>query len=68
MEQKFVYSANSDTHEHQCVHGVLFRKSEPGVLIQPPTIFIGDAITELNVQRNYANFIRVTSQGICMRE
>jgi len=41
----------------QVIDGILLRERQPGVLIQPPPVLVGDSIPEQDVQGDYSNLV-----------
>jgi len=56
------HPSNADAKVKKTIDRVLIRARQPGMLEQASTIFVGDAVAELNVRRDDAHLRRITDQ------
>jgi hypothetical protein len=61
--QLFAYPAYSQAQMNQCIDRILFRHGQARVLVKSSTIFVRNAVTMLNVQRNDADFVNVPGKN-----
>ena len=57
------HSGETNAHLDKRIHSILFRESEPSMLVQSPPVLVRDTIAILDVQGDDSNFVNIPACG-----
>lgn len=63
LQLPHAYSAYPNTEMYQRIDSILISEAQPCMLIQSSTVLVGNTTTVLNVKRDHAHFVGVSTQA-----